>query len=368
MANGITASQRPTAIQAWREPFGVLPGEVQIEAVVLDNGRGVTARILTYGATLQALIAPDRDGRLADIVLGHDTLDGYLATPEYLGVTVGRYANRIAGGAFTLNGQRHVLARNNGDNSLHGGLKGFDKVVWTIETMIVVDDAASVTLRHLSPDGDEGFPGALDARVTYTLDGQDRLSIRYQAVTDRPTVVNLTNHSYFNLAGATSHATILDHRLWLAAEAYTPVDAGLIPTGELRPVAGGPFDFRRPTAIGARIHAPEPQLALGGGYDHNLVLTGGVTAEPRLVARLEDPASGRVLELLTTEPGLQLYSGNFLNGSVVGKGGRAYGRNAAVCLEPQRFPDSPNQPDFPSARLDPDQTYGQVSVFKLSTT
>jgi aldose 1-epimerase len=365
MANGTPASQRPTAIQAWREPFGALPGGEQIEAVVLDNGRGVTARILTYGATLQALIAPDRHGQLADIVLGHDSLDGYLTTPEYLGVTVGRYANRIAGGTFTLDGHRHDLARNNGDNSLHGGLKGFDKVVWTIEA-VTVGETASVTLRHLSPDGDEGFPGALEARVTFTLDGHDQLSIRYQATTDRPTVVNLTNHSYFNLAGATSIATILDHRLWLAAEAYTPVDAGLIPTGEPRPVAGGPFDFRRSTAIGARIHDPDPQLALGGGYDHNLVLTDGVTALPRLAARLEDPASGRVLELLTTEPGVQLYSGNFLDGSVIGKGGRAYGRNVAVCLEPQRFPDTPNRPDFPTARLDPGQTYGQVSVFKLS--
>jgi aldose 1-epimerase len=346
-----------------RSLFGRLPDGRAVEAVTLDNGRGVSARLIAYGATLQSLRAPDREGACADIVLGHDDLTPYLATPQYFGSTIGRYANRIAGGAFSLDDQTITLARNDGDNALHGGPGGFDKALWELEA---VGEGAivSATFSRTSPDGEEGYPGALTVRVRYHLDQAGDLTIAYEATTDRPTVVNLTNHSYFNLNPA--GGDVLDHRLWLAAAAYTPVDPGLIPTGEERPVAGGPFDFRVPTPIGARIRdGGDPQLVLGRGYDHNYVLDGGTTEVPRLAARVEEPVTGRVLELLTTEPGLQVYSGNFLDGSTVGKGGRIHRQSDGFCLEPQRFPDTPNQPAFGSARLAPGETYRQVSVFRF---
>lgn len=364
----VLAAGAAQAADAERAEFGRLPDGTAIEAVTLSNGSGVSARIITYGATLQSLVAPDARGQGADIVLGHDTLDGYVQTPQYFGVTVGRYANRIAGAAFELDGQRYALAANNGPNALHGGVQGFDKVVWAIES-VESGPTASVTFKRVSPHGEEGYPGELTVRVTYALDERNALTIRYEATTDRATVVNLTNHSFFNLGGAVDGGDVMGHRLTIPAETYTPVDATLIPTGEFRPVAGTPFDFRTPQTVGARIRdGRDEQLRRGQGYDHNYVLAREASAQPRLAARLEDPASGRVLELLTTEPGVQFYSGNFLDGSVVGKGDRVYRQGDGLCLEPQKFPDTPNQPAFPSARLDPGQTYRHVSVFRLSTT
>lgn len=346
-----------------RSTFGAFADGREVPAVTLDNGRGVRARVIAYGATLQSLETPDWNGQGADIVLGHDDLSPYLTIPQYFGSTIGRYANRIAGGAFRLDGRTYRIARNDGRNTLHGGSTGFDRQLWDL-----VDfgegETAWASFARVSRDGEEGFPGALSVRVTYRLDASGELAIAYEATTDAPTIVNLTNHSYFNLNPG--GGDVLGHRLWLAAGAYTPVDRGLIPTGELRPVDGGPFDFRRPTTIGARIRdAGESQLAIARGYDHNFVLDGGTTAEPRLAARVEAPVSGRVLELLTTEPGLQVYSGNFLDGSTIGKGGRLYRQSDGLCLEPQRFPDTPNQSAFGSARLAPGEIYRQVSIFRL---
>ncbi|USQ96290.1 aldose epimerase family protein [Caulobacter sp. RL271] len=351
MVVGLGLASSALAAEARRETFGQIDGR-PVPAVVLTNAGGVKARIIAYGAALQALETPDRDGQVADIVLGYDDVAQYVANPSYLGVTLGRYANRIAKAGFTLDGQRYALAATNGPNTLHGGQVGFGRVLWAIAELKSGDEA-SVTLTHVSPDGDEGFPGALSVSVTYALNDRNELAIRYSATTTRPTVVNLSNHSYFNLAGAGSGRTILDDRLTLAAERYTPVDATGIPTGELAPVAGGPFDFKA-----ARV--------IGQAYDHNFVLDGTVTAEPRAVARLEDPRSGRAVQLLTTEPGLQVYTGAWLKGAGRGKGGHAYGAYEGVALEPQHFPDSPNQPAFPSVRLEPGQTYRQTSIFRLS--
>jgi aldose 1-epimerase len=346
--------------QVSRSLFGRLRDGRAVEAVTLDNGRGVSARLIAYGATLQSLLVPDREGARADIVLGYDDLASYLAKPQYFGATIGRYANRIAGGAFNLDGQTVTLARNDGKNALHGGPGGFDKALWDLEEVA----EGAVTFSRTSPDGEEGYPGALTVRVKYSLDQAGDLAIAYEATTDRPTVVNLTNHSFFNLNPA--GGDVLDHRLWLAAAAYTPVDSGLIPTGERRRVASGPFDFQVPTPIGARIRdGADPQLVVGRGYDHNYVLDGGTTDVPRLAARVWEPVTGRELELLTTEPGLQFYSGNFLDGTTMGKRGRIHRQSDGFCLEPQRFPNTPNQPDFGSARLAPGQTYRQVSVFRF---
>ena len=353
------------AADATRAVFGTTPDGVAIEAVTLKSGDGITARILTYGATLQALLAPDRAGQLADIALGYDDLAGYVAKPQFFGSTVGRYANRIAGAKFTLDGKAYTLAANNGPNALHGGAKGFDKVVWTIAA-VKSGPVASVTLTYTSRDGEEGYPGTLRASVTYSLDENRTLTTSYEATTDKPTIVNLTNHSIFNLAGAPAARSILGHRLMVNADTYTPVDATLIPTGELRSVADTPFDFRQSQPIGARIRdASDTQIAIGRGYDHNFVLRGGATASPKLAARIEDPVSGRVLELFTTEPGVQVYTGNFLDGTTVGKSHTVYRQGDGIALEPQRFPDSPNHSAFPSARLDPGQTYRQTSFFRL---
>lgn len=353
------------AAEAMRAPFGTTPDGVAVEAVTLKS-QGVTARIITFGATLQSLLVPDRMGRAADIALGYDDLAGYVAKPQFFGATVGRYANRIAGAKFTLDGKTYPLAANNGPNSLHGGTKGFDKVVWTI-TEVKSGAVASVTLTYTSRDGEEGYPGTLKASVTYSLDEKSTLTTSYEATTDKPTIVNLTNHSLFNLAGVPAARSILDHRLTVNADAYTPVDATLIPTGEQRNVAGTPFDFRQSTAIGARIRdASDPQIAIGRGYDHNFVLRGGLTDSPKLAARVEDPVSGRVLELYTTEPGVQIYTGNFMDGTTVGKSRTVYRQSDGLALEPQKFPDSPNHPAFPSARLDPGKTYRQTSYYRFS--
>ena len=359
-------TSRATSAEARRETFGQLDGR-SVEAVVLTNTHGLKARIIAYGAALQEMEAPDRDGRLADVVLSYPDMAGFVRKPQYFGATVGRFANRIAGARFGLDGRLYALSANDSANSLHGGRRGFDKVLWTISRMQGGPEA-SVTFTYVSPDGEEGYPGELRASVTYSLDEHDALTVRYAATTSRPTVLNLTNHSLFNIAGAASGRDVLSQRLTIAASAYTPVDASLIPTGEIRPVAGGAFDFRSPHLIGERIHnGAEPQLVIGRGYDHNFVIDGGVTPEPKFQARLEDPISGRAMEVSSTEPGLQVYSGNFLDATVVGKDGQIYRQADGLALEPQHFPDSPNRPEFPSTRLDPGQTYRQVSIYRFTT-
>jgi aldose 1-epimerase len=339
--------------------FGKTPEGQSVELYVLENGR-ITAKIMTYGAIVTELHAPDRQGRMADVVLGFDDLRGYLSGHPYFGAAVGRVANRIAGGTFTLGGQTYTLAKNSGPNTLHGGLKGFDKVVWKAEP-VTRPEGPAVRFSYLSADGEEGFPGNLAVVVTYTLTAQGELKIDYEATTDKATPVNLTNHSYFNLAGPAA-GNILDHDLFLAADQYTPGDETLIPTGALAPVAGTPLDFTRPTAIGARIDQIKAEPV---GYDHNFVLRGG-DKPPALAARVRDPKSGRVLEMFTTEPGVQFYTGNFLDGSLKGKGGVAYKQHQAFCLEAQHFPDSVHHANFPSTILRPGQTYTQTTIYKFS--
>jgi aldose 1-epimerase len=324
----------------------------------LKNGNGIQARILDYGACLMSLRAPGRKGDFADVVAGFDTAEEYTQAHPYFGVTVGRYANRIGGGRFVLNGVEHTLARNDGANHLHGGTVGFDKAIWKIAEA----GAHSILLQHLSPDGDEGYPGNLAIEVRYTLADDDALRIDYRAVTDRDTVVNFTNHSYFNLRGAATD--VLGHEVYLNADRFTPAGAGLIPTGEFRSVEGTPFDFHRRTPVGARIEADDEQLRAAGGYDHNWVLnrtTGGLT----LAARVYEPESGRVLDVETTEPGIQFYTGNFLDGTVKGKQGATYARRSALCLETQHYPDSPNRPEFPSTVLKAGDTYRSTTVYRF---
>ena len=355
----------PTKSPSARALFGRTADGEAVEAVTLNNGR-VTARIISLGASIQSVAAPDRRGRPADILLGHATIEGYLKTPAYFGATVGRVANRIAGARFVLDGETFRTPANDGPNALHGGTKGFDKVVWRV-LEASSSRPESVTLGHTSPDGDQGYPGRLEVTATYALNDHDELSVDYQAVTDRPTVVNITNHAYWNLAGEGSAMGAMGHILTIPADAYTPVDAGLIPTGELRSVSGTPFDFRTPQAIGERVRdAGEPQIVIGRGYDHNWVVDRAPVGAPRLMARLEEPPSGRVLEVLSTQPGLQFYSGNFLDGSAVGKSGRLYRQGDGVALEPQMFPDTPNRPEFGSVRLDPGQIYRHRIVFRFS--
>jgi aldose 1-epimerase len=343
------------------QPFGKLPDGTPVEIFTLSDG-GFEARIATYGGVVVSLKVPDRNGKAGDVVLGFDDVAGYYAnfngpSNAFFGALIGRYANRIAHGSFTLDGKKYSLPVNNGANTLHGGPHGFNNVVWSARTI-----SNGVELRYLSKDGEAGFPGNLTAVVRYTLVKGD-LRIEYSATSDKDTVVNLTNHSYFNLAGS---GDILGHQVTLHASRFTPVDAGLIPTGELKPVDGTPFDFRQAHTVGERINANDDQLHLGHGYDHNWVLDGGGT---KLVeaAELYDPVSGRVLKVLTDQPGIQFYSGNFLDGSVKGKGGRIYEQHSALCLETQHFPDSPNHPDFPSAELKPGQRYHTTTIFSFST-
>lgn len=346
--------------------FGKLDDGTRVEAVELSNAHGVTARIIALGASIQSLSVPDRDGKSADIVLGYASAAEYLANPQYFGATVGRYANRIAEGRFTLDGQRFELEPNDGSNHLHGGLQGLDKVVWQIES-VTGGSPARVLLTHVSPDGAGGYPGRLDISAVYSLNDRNELTVEYRATTDKPTIVNITNHSYFNLTGESGNVDVMDHRLTLFADRYTPVDAALIPTGERRDVTGTAFDFRTPQAIGRRIRdGRDAQIRFGRGYDHNFVLedTAGTL---RAAARIEDPQSGRIMELLATAPGVQFYSGNFLDGTTVGKSGRVYRQGDALCLEPQVFPDSPNHPGFPAARLDPGETYVNTMVYRFST-
>ncbi|KPL23794.1 MAG: aldose epimerase [Phycisphaerae bacterium SM1_79] len=346
-------------MSAAKDDFGKTPDGKEVYLYTLTNTKGVQAKITNYGAILVSLDVPDRNGHLADVTLGFDTLDGYLGTHPYFGATVGRYANRIGGAQFTLGGTEYKLAANNGENHLHGGLKGFDKVVWKHEEIASDGDEAYVKLSYVSEDGEEGYPGNLACSVTYTLTQDNELKINYEAETDKLTVVNLTNHSYFNLAGQGT-GDILDHVLMINADQYTPVDEGLIPTGEQRTVADSPMDFTSPRSIGSRI------AQVPGGYDHNYVLrSGGGTLAP--AASVYEPTSGRVMEILTTEPGIQFYTGNFLDGTVTGKDGKVYQKHYGFCLETQHFPDSPNKPDFPSVVLQPGQKYTTASVYKFNT-
>ena len=348
-----------------REIFGDLPDGTAIDLVRLYGDNGFEARIIGYGAALQSLFVPDRAGRLADVVLGRDDLEGYLAVRRFLGATVGRYANRIANGRFELDGKQFQLPTNDGVNALHGGLSGFDRKAWRV-TASGENPVPFVTLSYVSVDGEEGYPGKLTTEITYSITGGTELSIALSATTDRPTVVNLTNHSFFNLAGVETAGNILDHRLMIAADDYLPVNPGGIPLAAPARVAATPFDFRELHRVGARLRDADEQLRIRQGYDHNFCLRGGVAREPRLAARVEDPASGRAMELWTDQPGVQFYSGNFLDGSVIGKYGCAHRQFDALCLEPQHYPDTPNRPDFPSARLDPGQTYRHVSRYRFS--
>ena len=353
------------ASDATRSDFGTLPDGGQVEAVTLSNGHGVSARIITLGASLQSLTLPDRQGRMADVVLGYPDAATYITKPQYFGATVGRFANRIAKGQFTLDGKHYQLPINDGPNSLHGGTKGFDKVLWTI-TRVTKGASPSVTMRYVSPDGDQGYPGTLTVDATYTLDDKNELTIDYRATTDRPTIVNISNHTYWNLGGEGS-GSVMDDVLTIPADQFTPVDATLIPTGEFRAVAGTDYDFRKGKPIGRDIRdGKEPQLLQGRGYDMNWVISRSKAATPRLVARVADPHSGRVLSLYSAQPGLQFYSGNFLDGTSVGKSGHIYRQGDAFVLEPQIFPDTPNQPSFGSARLAPGQTYENHIVYRFS--
>jgi aldose 1-epimerase len=344
-----------------RAAFGSLPDGTAIESFTLTNASGASVTALDYGGIITSISVPDRNGNRDDVVLGYDTLDGYLDDSSYYGAVVGRFANRIGGARFTLDGRTYELAANNGPNSLHGGRKGFDKAVWHAEPF-EGDGTAGVVLSHTSPDGDEGFPGALSVSVTYTFNDRSELAIDYQATTDEATVLNLTNHSYFNLGGEGS-GDVLGHRLTINADRYTPVDANMIPVGEVASVASTPLDFRTPTAIGARIS--DPLLKPAAGYDHNYVLNRAGAGEA-LAARVEDPKSGRVLEVFTTEPGVQLYTANHLDGSKIARAGHAYGKYGALSLETQHYPDSPNEPSFPTTTLRPGETFRSRTVYAFS--
>jgi aldose 1-epimerase len=344
-----------------------MPDGRHVELISLANGHGLTLRLMTLGASVQSLMVPDRNGKAADVALGYASLAGYLSKPQYFGATVGRFANRIADGRFTLDGHTYQLAKNDGPNTLHGGLKGFDKALWTVQST-KAGPTASVTFELVSPDGEESYPGKLSVTATYALNDQNEISVEYRATTDKPTIVNLSNHTYFNLAGEGSPDGVMKHLLTLNAQEFTPVDATLIPTGEFRQVAGTVFDFRTAKPIGQDIRdGREQQLLYGKGYDHNWVVSHTAAKEPRPVARVEDPASGRVMEILSDQPGLQFYSGNFLDGTTVGKSGHTYRQGDAFVLEPQQFPDTPNHPAFGSAELKPGSVYRNRILYRFST-
>ena len=342
-----------------KQAFGKTAQGEAADLYLLHNKNGVEVAITNYGGTVVRLKTPDQQGHLANIALGFNTLDNYLNKPPYFGALIGRYGNRIAKAKFKLEGTEYLLAANDGANSLHGGLQGFDKRVWTVASA----DEHSLVLKYTSQDGEEGYPGTLAVTVTYTLADSDDLTIDYHATTDKPTVLNLTNHTYFNLAGE-GEGNILDHRMTINASRFTPVDAGLIPTGELKKVEFTPFDFRQPTRIGERIDADNDQLRLGKGYDHNFVLD-RQGAGLELAASASEPKSGRVLEVWTTEPAVQFYTGNFLDGNFVGASGRPYAKRTGFCLETQHYPDSPNQPAFPTTELKPGQEFKSTTVWKF---
>ena len=351
--------------QVRKESFGKTGDGRPVDLYTLTNSHGVEVRAMTYGGIIVSLRVPDKSGSLGDIVLGHDTLDGYLPNTPYFGVIVGRYANRIANATFTLDGVKYTLAKNDGPNSLHGGINGFNKQVWEAKEFENAK-GVGVAFSYLSKDGEEGYPGNLRVKVSYTLTDENQLILDYEATTDKATPLNLSQHSYFNLAGEGS-GDILGHHLMLNADRFTPVDKTLIPTGELRAVQGTPMDFTTPTAIGARIDGDYEQLIVGKGYDHNWVINRKDDSSLTLAAKVHEPTSGRILEVFTTEPGVQFYSGNFLDGTITGKNGHVYKHRYGLCLETQHFPDSPNHPSFPSTILGPGQTFHSQTVFKFST-
>jgi aldose 1-epimerase len=359
METGMAAQGRGITKETWGK---TATGET-VERYTLTNAKGASVQIITLGGTVTSIKVPDRAGALGEVTLGFDGLEGYLKPHPFFGVLVGRYGNRIGNATFTLDGKTYTLAKNNGENSLHGGQKGFDKYVWKARE-VPSRDGLAIELTHVSPDGDEGFPGALTATVVYTWTDANGLRIDYTATTDKPTVVNLTNHAYFNLSSGAA-STILDHELMLAADHFTPVDKGLIPTGEIRAVKGTPFDFTTSRKIGQHIDATDEQIQFGGGYDHNFVLKGNA-GSMRMAARVVERTSGRVMDVTTTEPGVQFYTGNFLDGTLVGRGGTTYGKRAGFCLETQHYPDSPNKPKFPSVVLRPGEKYRTSTQYTFS--
>ena len=364
----IQSSSSALAATATRAPFGKMPDGTLVEAVTLANSKGISATLITYGATIQALNVPDRKGVIADIELGYDDLASYLTKPNYWGSTIGRYANRIGGAHFVLDGKTYQISRNNKTATLHGGAEGFDKRVWQIGA-VKQGPTVSVAMTLVSPDGDQGYPGELRATVTYSLDDAGSLTLDFDATSNAPTVVNLTNHALFNMAGEGSAYGVLNQRLTIPASHYTPVDEALIPTGVLQPVAGTVFDFTKGRLLWDGLRdGHDPQIVIGRGYDHNFAIDAGLTKTTKLVARMEDPASGRVMEILSTEPGLQVYTGNFLDGTLIGKGGHIYRMGDGIALEPQKFPDAPNQPAFVSGRVEPGKPYHHRMVLKFSTT
>ena len=344
-------------------PFGGIPDGPAVTIYTLRNDKGMEARILTYGGIVQSLKVPDRNGKFDDVVLGHDNIGGYLTNSPYFGALIGRYGNRIGGGKFTLEGKTYKLANNNGPNSLHGGIKGFDKVVWQASPSLTPDGPA-LELTYVSQDGEEGFPGNLKVTAIYTLTDNNELHLSFTATTDQPTLCNLTQHSYFNLRGQ-GNGDILGHEVYINSDKITPVDKDLITTGEYAPVDGTPFDFRKPTAIGARINDPNQQLQFGTGYDHNWVINKPL-GKLGLLARVYEPTTGRVMEVWSTEPGVQFYTGNFLGETITGKDGKVYQRRTGFCLEPQHYPDSPNKPMFPTTELKPGETYQNTILFRFS--
>jgi aldose 1-epimerase len=362
-----SAAPAASATPISKESFGTTPDGVAVDVYTLRNANGCEARITNYGGTVVSLKVPDRKGAMGDVVLGFDNVSGYtskdyLTSNPYFGALIGRYGNRIGNATFAIDGKTYKLPANNGPNSLHGGVKGYDKVVWTATPMN--GDEPALALNYVSKDGEEGYPGTLTVKAVYTLTKDNALKLEFTATTDAPTVVNLTHHSYFNLAG---QGDILNHEVMINGSRFTPVDKTLIPTGELRPVKGTPFDFTTPTTIGARINADDEQLKFGQGYDHNWVID-KPAGQLGLMARVTEPQSGRVLEVSSTEPGLQFYTGNFLDGTLKGKGGWTYALRSAFCMEPQHYPDSPNKPEFPSTVLKPGETYKNTIVYRFSVT
>jgi len=343
--------------------FGKLPDGREVHRYLMANKAGVRVEIIDYGATITSLRVPDRNGKMDDVVLGYDSLEGYVQGTAYFGAIVGRYGNRIAKGKFQLDGKEYQLTVNDGENHLHGGRTGFNKVLWDANP--AVSSEPSLEMQYVSREGEEGYPGTVTLKVRYELTDANELRIEYEGATERPTILNPTQHSYFNLSGDFTK-TILGHQLMIESDSITPVDQGLIPTGQILNVENTPLDFRVPTAIGARIEDPDPQLAFGKGYDHNWVPR-GAAGKVRKAAELFDPASGRLMTVLTDQPGIQFYSGNFLDGSAKGKGGIAYQRRTGLCLEAQAFPDTPNKPQFPSVTLRPGQVYRQTTIYRFST-
>jgi aldose 1-epimerase len=363
LAGCVTKPAEAPVGQIIKKLFGQTPDGTPVDLYILRDGTSKTsaeAAICTYGGIVVWLKVPDRNGQMGDVVLGYDNLAGYLKESPYFGALIGRYGNRIAKGKFKLDGKEYTLATNNGPNALHGGLKGFDKVVWKA-SILARPSGPALQLRYTSKDGEEGYPGNLNVTAVYSLTDDNALKLEYTATTDKDTIVNLTHHSYFNLAGK---GDILGHEVMIPADTFTPVDSTLIPTGELQPVGGTPFDFRKPTAIGARINQDDAQLKAGGGYDHNWVINKKL-GDLTIMARVYEPTSGRVMEVSSTEPGLQFYSGNFLDGKITGKGGWNYKFRNGLCMEPQHYPDSPNQPNFPSVVLKPGEVYKSTIIYRF---